>query len=266
MVTLLPMTEPTISNTSTVPSAPVALPEPFTLTVQETGVVVGFMCRDCTMTHPIAKQVGPDYGDACAQARLNAIRCCNRVCECGTPVEAQCYLYCEACRNKHEVEREHIRYKHAKKISPLEYNGWVFVEGYGNNDGYFASLEVLRDHCRIHRKQLPAYVWTCLPLEFEIDADSIIDSALDEHYEDASDNITSVARGALQYMLDAWTEKQGIKTYTVDDDVAVVIPEQWIVESQTWQKAAAQEDATKSLTETTTTPEEHPLDSEGWYR
>lgn len=229
------MTEPA---TTTEQVAPVVIPEPLTVTIQETGAVVGFMCHDCALTHFIARQTSPDKDEAHDQAKLNAKRCCNRICDCGTLVEMRTLLYCNACRAKHEVEREQVRYKHAKKVSPLEYNGWIFADGYGD-DGYFTSCEHLRDHCRIWGKQLPTYVWTCNALEFAMDADCIIDQALDEHHEDASDNISDAARGALQYMLDAWTEKQGIKSYFTDHDVAVVIPDEWIAESMKWPEEAA---------------------------
>jgi len=69
----------------------------------------------------------------------------------------------------------------------------------------------------------PAYCWPCVPTDFSLDADRLLESALEEFREDAMDEI--VDADALCEFLKAWNEKQTLKTWYPDHTRVVVLDE-----------------------------------------
>ncbi len=56
--------------------------------------------------------------------------------------------------------------------------------------------------------EIPDILWLCNNVDISMDADSIIESACEELYEDAEDNILYEDRKELQRLLDNWCKKQ----------------------------------------------------------
>lgn len=121
---------------------------------------------------------------ACGNCRIvqrderTAARCCT-VTACVHCRELAAMNYqdaCDACarmiRAANDVAKERQRYESAEKLT--EWGGWVFVEGLGYNDGFFDSIEDLKDYCSDQEVDLPSYVWTCDEDRFvSVDVDDI---------------------------------------------------------------------------------------------
>ena len=119
-----------------------------------------------------------------------------------------------------------------KRVTEAEYGKKpVFCECGADSDmtgdsHYFSSIAVLRDKCREAGLVIPAEAIGCTLLPFALeDADYIIEAALQEHHEDAAEQVTKEATDALQAALDAWTEKYGpaVRTWVPDESVVVVL-------------------------------------------
>ena len=71
--------------------------------------------------------------------------------------------------NKHANEiylekREKERFEKADKVLEKDWNGPVFTEATGWNDGYFQNIEEFRDYCEDDEFEMPSYVWACKEL------------------------------------------------------------------------------------------------------
>lgn len=160
--------------------------------------------------------------------RAFAARCCDRHCEaCGVSIHSRsCYVFCDPCRAKREAEREAERFAEATKVPEAEYaDEWVYSETHqgGGREGYWPDVESLRDWCEGEGVASPAYVWACTPLDLSMHADSAIESALDEHHDDAGSEISDAEVRRLQDFLDEWCDAQGIRSYHTDYKRAVVL-------------------------------------------
>lgn len=118
---------------------------------------------------------------------------------------------------------EKERYDRAEKIAPDAYEGWVFWEDHGDDEGYFVSVAGLLSWCKGYAVQPPAYVFACIPMTMSMNAEWIIQDALEEHHEDAGDSISQESRDELQALLDAWCKKQTVKTWFVDRQRVVIL-------------------------------------------
>jgi hypothetical protein len=74
------------------------------------------------------------------------------------------------------------------------WDGWVYSEGLGYQDGYFQDVESLLDHCVVDEIQPPAYCWACNPIWFaHVDVGQVLDWINDGAYEDFdSDTLSGV--------------------------------------------------------------------------
>ena len=88
----------------------------------------------------------------------------------------------------------------------------------------YDDIEELEDYCKENDIAMPKYVWGTTVSKISMDADSIIESACEELYEEAGEQIDDRDSKELQDMLDKWCEKQrGTDTYYVDYNVAILI-------------------------------------------
>lgn len=110
-----------------------------------------------------------------------AERCCApSICEtCGEPAEKY-RTVCAACALANEVKREAERFAKADKVT--DWDGWIFWDGTGHNDGFFPSAEELAEHLECEECALPAYVWTCKKIPF---VSRILDRVTDQISENA---------------------------------------------------------------------------------
>lgn len=128
----------------------------------------------------------------CGQCRIVArskelaeLCCAKRKCQrCGGEAPSG-WLICDACRKLKEVEEEKERFEKAEKIT--KWDGWVFSEGHGYQDGYFESLSEFLDWCQ--DEEIPesevTYVWACKSNQFvNADVSDITERICDNAYED----------------------------------------------------------------------------------
>ncbi len=193
-----------------------------TIVDKENGDVVGFACGNCgTFYSTIA---GED------KARRNAERCHNsiRTCEkCGAEVKAD-RRKCESCDRaendefrENSAKKELARFEKAPKVKLADYKGeylW-FPGSMIGNDGFLRSDEVEDD---FEDDEMPEYAWACGSFGLRMDADSIIENALDNHHEDAGENVGDEDRKELQAILDAWCAKQRVTSYEPIDEVVLL--------------------------------------------
>lgn len=129
--------------------------------------------------------------------------CCkNYNCEdCG--VEIPRYrLLCDTCSLKRKFEK-------AEKLT--KWDGWVYWEGLGYNEGYFRDIGELIEHCEDEGIAVPDWVFTCTPTNHKLDIKYAIEIMLDDAYEDAYEGLIDLDE--LEEFIDKWNAKQRIVTY-----------------------------------------------------
>lgn len=115
------------------------------------------------------------------------------------------------------------RFEKAEKIQAKDYKGWVFWEDHGDNEGFFSSVAELRTYCNDVGVEPPPYVYACKAMLLSMNAEWIIEDALEEHHENARDSISKEAEDELQSLLNAWCAKQTVRTW-FQDTTRVVLP------------------------------------------
>lgn len=124
------------------------------------------------------------------------------------------------------AERDAAAFAKARKVPEEEWSeAVVWEDGSGDlsGDGYFSSPEAVRDSCAANDVPVPAYVWGTAEERMGLDAGDIIDRALEDTYDGASDSLSAEATKELQSLLDAWCERHPVKWYREDRGVAVVM-------------------------------------------
>lgn len=156
--------------------------------------------------------------------------CCKpKICrDCGKEFPRKsCWIVCDECHEKHEQQREKDKYDKAIKCTyedcPDEHKIMMYSDYYGDNEGYFTDIDELIEHCESKDITIPEYCWSTTEIEMSMDADSLIESACEEMYEDAEDHIDDESRKELQYYLDKWCKEQGIRSYSVDYKYAIEV-------------------------------------------
>lgn len=133
-----------------------------------------FYCEKCR----IVKRTKEEADQCCAP-----VKCAT----CGNEGVRQFHTICDACEEKKRAAREEERFTSAEKIT--EWDGPIYSDGYGFNEGYFANVEALEDWLSSRDvdddNTRPKYVWTCTKNQFcQLDYDRIIENATQEAYED----------------------------------------------------------------------------------
>lgn len=112
----------------------------------------------------------------------------------------------------------------ATKIDAKDYTGWVSRPGHDEDEAYFESVEALLVYCADNELPRPAFVWACKSFALHVNADFILEQALEEHAENAGDSITTTEVERLQAFLDEWAAKQDVVSWDKDRERAVMIP------------------------------------------
>jgi hypothetical protein len=123
-----------------------------------------------------------------------------------------------------EARQEQEDFAKATKIDAKDYTGWVSWRGHGPNNGYFESVDDLIRYCADHELNSPTFVWACKPDPLKLDADWILDQALEDHHKGARDEISDTEDARLQAFLDEWCAAQKIVTWREDRTRAVMMP------------------------------------------
>lgn len=157
---------------------------------EASGIFACERCRDTSRGH---------------RAREYAESCCTCA-RCGRPFDAAERKYRhghmhDACSAAYRRERDAEREAKAEKVEA--WDGWVYSEGGGGQDGYFRSLDEFVDHCESEGIR-PEFVWTADEVAFPgLDVGDILDDLAEAmNYEDAGDHI--VGTEALKAAVDAF--------------------------------------------------------------
>lgn len=125
-----------------------------------------------------------------------------------------------ADRDKRDAERL------AKAEVVTDYDGWVFVEGLGYNDGYFRSMDDLLDYLEDEVEEVrPERAYCCQeqPLQ-RLNSSDIAERICDDMYEDAYEDLNGLKELdiALEKFFDA---NAGMKSYYPDYKRCVLVPQ-----------------------------------------
>lgn len=161
--------------------------------------------------------------------------------------------WCVKCQQELAIEKEQKQFEAAEKLATDKYDGPVFCDDfeYGGDwgDGYWSSLEALLewvDDDQVSyddvfadakakgdiekikelgdRIELPDYVYAITPIQLLIDADEIVQYALENLNSSEDDVVSAEAVTDLQTFLDEWCKEQNIISYEVDTKRVILIP------------------------------------------
>jgi len=179
--------------------------DPLSLVVQgrNDGKTVAYACGAC--------------GLVINDEELARHHCAERICDCGAVIEYKHYTACNKCRALRGVLRETVAAEKAAKVPWREWGGAVYCENVGPE--YFADIDDLLEYLDDNRESIPT-VWACKDIPITLDARSILESALEQHHEDAWDQVDE---GTLQAALDAWCGEQSLVSWEPDWDLVVVM-------------------------------------------
>lgn len=122
-----------------------------------------------------------------------------------------------AIDRKSAAEKERKEMDAAKEYPPeaLGDFGMCYYESYPHDNGYFMDWDSFFDwwgsECEGECDR-PKYVWGTEKTEMSMDADSIIEDAVQDLYEDAEDSISGEKRKKLQSLLNEWCAGCGVGT------------------------------------------------------
>lgn len=148
---------------------------------------------------------------ACISERHAQICCAPAVCKCGAESRRP-WTICDKCLARKREEKERARYNGALKVRLEDYEGKVVAK-----DGDYHSADDVRDY----PDEYPPWMYgtTEMPM-FRLDADDVVEPYLDDHHEDARDELDLED---LQKRLDDWCSKQSLVSYMEDWSTVVVI-------------------------------------------
>jgi hypothetical protein len=205
------------------------LPDPLELIVKgHDDHLIGYACPKCGAVFLVAKRSDPKMYEARKEDERNhAAEHCVKDCVCGKLIDRSYRLRCDACLAQMDADKEQKLFEKSKKLTIEEYDGPVYWEGRSGDmgDGYFSDVEALLDHCESEGMDPPDYVWTCDKNEMKLDAESIIENAVSEMYEDAFDSIPKKALDSLQAYLDVWCQEVNIVSWHDNHATAVLLRE-----------------------------------------
>ena len=113
--------------------------------------------------------------------------------------------------------------KEIKRIKSTEYVGWVYWEEDETDDHFFSSVKDLVERCKVRGVPVPNKVNGCYTMGISIDVEDVLESALQEHHDDARSSIPNAEVDKLQELIDEWCAVQKVTTYFKDDSVVVEI-------------------------------------------
>lgn len=184
---------------------------PVALLSSRTGDIACYACAKCGTVHTIANVY-------CAE-----VCCAPKVCDAeGCDSEPRQHrIYCEPCSIAAEGEKEARKFEKATKIPYSEWDGKMLYSG--RLDKYFLEWWEYMEEIESDEGAEPEeYLWDCISHRVGIDAEGVIENAMDDHYEGAIEQIVDATE--LQDLLDAWCKKQDIETFWPSRNRAVMAP------------------------------------------
>ena len=123
---------------------------------------------------------------------------------------------------------EQARYDAARKVMHTAYEGLVFWElggGDCDGEGFFTSVAAVRAECERDDTPPPAFVWGCVRQRLHMNAESVLEFALEsgEYPESSGEHVAADELKLLQAMLDFWCERQDVHAWEIDYTTAVIL-------------------------------------------
>lgn len=153
---------------------------------------------------------GKGYIETCRECYAGKLYICKH-CQKGSGSD---YCSCEKAREERIIQRDISYYEKAEKLSPVQYDGWVYFEGLGHNEGYFEGVDELIEYCEDEEIDMPDWVYCCKGERHLLDIDSAIESMVEEAYEDAREHLKDEKE--LYDFVEKWNAKQNIISYYPD--------------------------------------------------
>lgn len=124
------------------------------------------------------------------------------------------------------AHQEQQRFEKAEKIAAADYDGWVFLEGAGYNEGYFESVEYLKEWIEegSDNPEYPKYVWACIGRPIvNLDFDNCLPSIYNNAYEGfEADDLSGLEE--LEAALEKFNEvNKNLKCYYPDYKRVIVL-------------------------------------------
>ena len=195
-------------------------PEPYELVIKGMDKPVAFACKTCGATYTSATFGGGELGETAAR-HMATVHCFHR-CVCGAEIGPS-RTKCDECWNKTLAEKAEKVFDRAKKVTLEDYPSDQPVYWDGLGDGYFLHIDELLDRCEEEGLEVPPYVWSCKEVPFRMEADWLLERALDSHGEGALQEIADKETEELQRLLDEWCARQDVKSWQVDYSTAVLL-------------------------------------------
>lgn len=122
---------------------------------------------------------------------------------------------CDECIEKN-------RFQKANKINIKNYQDNFIYDI--KTEKYFQDIDDMEEYYEDEEMKLPDYVYGCIGIEFSLDMYGIVENELlDNHFEDAFDYVDMESLKKLQKIVDEWTKSQGIVSYEVDYNLAILL-------------------------------------------
>ena len=168
-----------------------------------------FICGECKYTRPSQEQ---------------AEQCCRpNICKCGAE-SGRTWLVCAACRHRDAEARDEARWAKASKVPAGDYAGWVYDD---DKDEFHSDVGAFVDawECDHEEGDEPrGRLYACVPMDFALNAADMLESATQDHHEDAYDDFDAGAVNELQAFLDGWAQANAPTSVQPDYSRAIVLP------------------------------------------
>ncbi len=113
--------------------------------------------------------------------------------------------------------------KEIERVKGSEHAGWIYWPDDETDDHFFSSVTELIECCKVRGVPVPKEVNGCYEMSISINAEDVLESALEEHHEDARSSIPNAEVEKLQELIDEWCAVQKVITYFQDTSVIVEI-------------------------------------------
>ncbi len=181
--------------------------------------VVAVACAECGVVFTGSTFGGGTLGLEAA-LQMAQSHCGTKVCACGADIQRKYWSVCDACITKQETTKEERAFEKAGKFTIDDYPGDKPIF---HGDTFSDNLDEFLERYEEDGLDLPAYVWGAKRIDFHVDADNVIEQALDGHHEEANEHLKPDAYKTLQLALDTWCEEQNIRSWEPDYELAVLL-------------------------------------------
>lgn len=175
-----------------------------------TKEIVAYKCSNCGQAY-----LEKSFADKCCQPKL---------CEdCGIEIpRSHPYIVCDKCRHEREAKQESERYNKATKYTfesvPKESVEMIYSELYPYNEGFMTDI----DEDDIEEYGIKYVYGTKLVLP-SYDAWDMIESMLEESFEDATNYVDKEELNKLQLAIDTFINNHNgaLNHYEIDYNVVI---------------------------------------------